>query len=85
MWTRTWLGAFIEAAIWFLAAIVLLANVPAWAFNLATINFGVSEFWGDLISGIVSGVVLVIYLGAAIARIRWGEQKDREFARKQVA
>ena len=34
MWTRTWTGAFIEAALWFLLAVVLLANVPAWAFNL---------------------------------------------------
>ena len=35
MWTRTWIGAFIEAAVWFLLAVVLLANVPAWAFALA--------------------------------------------------
>ncbi|MDE3075625.1 MAG: hypothetical protein KGJ86_09355 [Chloroflexota bacterium] len=78
MWTRTWIGAFIEAAIWFLVAVILLANVPTWAFNLTTENFGLKEFWGDLVAGIIAGVTLVIYVGAAIARIRWGEQKERE-------
>mgnify|MGYP001167496002 CR=1 FL=1 len=38
MWTRTWFGAFIEAAVWFLLAVVLLANVPAWVFNLSLIH-----------------------------------------------
>ena len=84
MWTRTWIGAFIEAAIWFLLAVILLANVPSWAFNLATQNIGLSEFWGDLISGIIGGGTITIYVGLAIARVQWGQRKDRESARRQV-
>jgi hypothetical protein len=92
MWTRTWLGAFIEAALWFLLAVVLLANVPAWAFNLADQWLGsrpigifkppTASFYGDLISGVIAGVTIVIYVGLGLARIQWGQNKDREAARQ---
>jgi hypothetical protein len=95
MWTRTWIGAFIEAAVWFLLAVVLLANVPAWAFNLVDQWLGPRElgpfkpptasFYGDLAAGVVSGVTLVIYVGLGMARIHWGQQKEREAARRAVA
>lgn len=94
MWTRTWIGAFIEAAVWFLLAVVLLANVPAWAFNLVDQALGsrpigifkppTASFYGDLISGVVAGVTLVIYVGLGMARIQWGQHKDREAARRAV-
>ncbi|HEX6512047.1 MAG TPA: hypothetical protein VF157_07110 [Chloroflexota bacterium] len=92
MWTRTWVGAFIEAALWFLLAVVLLANVPAWAFNLvdqllASQQIGIfkpptASFYGDLAAGLVSGVTLVIYVGLGMARIQWGQNKERELARR---
>ncbi|MHB8618399.1 MAG: hypothetical protein ACYDAG_02320 [Chloroflexota bacterium] len=82
MWTRTWFGAFVEAAIWFLLAVILLANVPSWGFNLATQNIGLNEFWGNLIAGIIAGGTITIYVGAGIARVRWGQQKDRQAARQ---
>ena len=92
MWTRTWLGAFIEAAVWFLLAVVLLANVPSWAFNLvdqalASRPIGAfkpptASFYGDLISGVVAGITIVIYVGLGMARIQWGQNKDREAARQ---
>lgn len=95
MWTRTWLGAFIEAAVWFLLAVVLLANVPSWAFNLVDQALGsqtiagfkppTASFYGDLASGVVAGVAVVVYIGLGMARIHWGQQKDREAARRQVA
>ncbi|HEY8695901.1 MAG TPA: hypothetical protein VIR57_24525 [Chloroflexota bacterium] len=92
MWTRTWLGAFIEAAIWFLLAVVLLANVPSWTFNLvdqimASQSIGIfkpptASFYGDLAAGIISGLTIVIYVGLGMARIQWGQNKDREAARQ---
>ena len=92
MWTRTWIGAFIEAAVWFLVAVILLANVPAWTFNLvdqamASNPIGVfkpptASFYGDLAAGIISGVTLVIYVGLGMARIQWGQQKERQAARR---
>ncbi|MBV8085493.1 MAG: hypothetical protein JO247_11830 [Chloroflexi bacterium] len=91
MWTRTWFGAFIEAAVWFLVAVVLLANVPSWVFNivdqaLGSRNIGIfkpptASFYGDLCAGIISGVTLVIYIGLGMARIHWQQQKERELAR----
>jgi uncharacterized membrane protein len=95
MWTRTWLGAFIEAALWFLLAVVLLANVPAWTFNLVDQWLGsqqigvfkppTASFYGDLAAGIISGVTIVIYVGLGMARIQWGQNKDREAARQAAA
>jgi len=95
MWTRTWLGAFIEAAVWFLLAVVLLANVPTWVFNLVDQALGSREigifkpptasFYGDLAAGIISGVTLVVYVGLGMARIHWQQQKERELARQQTA
>jgi hypothetical protein len=95
MWTRTWLGAFIEAAVWFLLAVILLANVPSWAFNIvdqlmASETIGIfkpptASFYGDLASGIVSGVTLVIYVGLGLARIQWGQSKEREAGRQAAA
>jgi len=92
MWTRTWLGAFIEAAIWFLLAVVLLANVPSWTFNLvdqimASQSIGIfkpptASFYGDLAAGIISGLTIVIYVGLGMARIQWGQNKDRDAARQ---
>jgi hypothetical protein len=92
MWTRTWIGAFIEASLWFLLAVVLLANVPSWAFNLVDQILGsrsigifkppTASFYGDLAAGIISGVTLVIYVGLGMARIQWGQQKDRNAARR---
>jgi len=92
MWTRTWLGAFIEAAIWFLLAVVLLANVPSWTFNLvdqimASESIGIfkpptASFYGDLAAGIISGLTIVIYVGLGMARIQWGQNKDRDAARQ---
>lgn len=94
MWTRTWLGAFIEAAIWFLLAVVLLANVPSWAFNLVDQALGsktiggfkppTASFYGDLASGLISGVTIVVYIGLGMARIHWGQQKDRQSARREA-
>jgi hypothetical protein len=91
MWTRTWIGAFIEAAIWFLLAVILLANVPSWAFNIVDQLMGsqpigifkppTASFYGDLVAGIISGVTLVIYVGLGMARIQWGQNKEREAAR----
>ena len=90
MWTRTWLGAFIEAALWFLLAVVLLANVPAWGFNLVDQALGARQigifkppspsFYGDLAAGIIAGITLVIYVGLGMARIQWGQNKDRQAA-----
>jgi len=95
MWTRTWIGAFIEAAIWFLLAVILLANVPSWTFNLVdqwmgSGNIGIfkpltASFYGDLGAGLISGVTLVIYVGLGMARIQWGQNKDREAARQAAA
>lgn len=95
MWTRTWLGAFIEAAVWFLLAVVLLANVPSWTFNLVDQALGsrtigifkppTASFYGDLCAGIISGVTIVIYVGLGMARIQWGQNKDREAAVRQAA
>src|SRR5438067_13900610 len=94
MWTRTWIGAFIEAAMWFLAAVILLANVPAWTFNIVDQIMGsgpigpfkppTASFYGDLAAGIISGVTLVIYVGLGMARIQWGQRKDRAAARGAV-
>jgi len=88
MWTRTWLGAFVEAAVWFLLAVVLLANVPAWTFNIVDQILGANpiggfkpptaSFYGDLAAGIISGLTLVIYTGLGLARIQWGQRKERE-------
>ncbi|HLQ31965.1 MAG TPA: hypothetical protein VK457_04695 [Chloroflexota bacterium] len=95
MWTRTWTGAFVEAALWFLLAVVLLANVPAWAFNLVDQWLGsnpigifkppTASFYGDLAAGLVSGVTLVIYVGLGLARIQWGQNKEREALRREAA
>ena len=92
MWTRTWLGAFIEAAVWFLLAVILLANVPAWAFNIVdqlagSQSIGIfkpptASFYGDLVAGLVSGVTLVIYVGLGMWRIQWGQAKERDAARQ---
>jgi hypothetical protein len=94
MWTRTWLGSFIEAALWFLLAVVLLCNVPSWTFNLVDQALGsrpigifhppTASFYGDLCAGIISGVTLVIYVGLGMARIQWGQRRDRQ-ASQQVA
>ncbi len=95
MWTRTWIGAFIEAAIWFLLAVILLANVPSWTFNLVdnwlrSQPIGIfkpptASFYGDLGAGLISGITLVIYVGLGMARIQWGQNKDREAARQAAA
>lgn len=95
MWTRTWFGAFVEAALWFLFAVVLLANVPAWAFNLVDQTLGhrvigifkppSPSFYGDLAAGIIEGIALVVYVGLGMARIQWGQRKDREAARQAAA
>lgn len=94
MWTRTWLGAFIEAAIWFLFAVLLLANVPSWAFNIVDQVLGhrviagfkppEASFYGDLAAGVVAGVAIVIYVGLGMARVHWGQQKDRQAARQEA-
>jgi len=88
------LGAFIEAAVWFLLAVILLANVPAWTFNLVdqwlgSRNIGIfkpptASFYGDLAAGIIAGVTIVIYVGLGMARIQWGQNKDREAARQNA-
>ena len=95
MWTRTWLGSFIEAAVWFLLAVILLCNVPSWGFNIIDQVMGsrsigifkppTASFYGDLFAGIVSGVTLVIYVGLGLARINWGQKKDRESSQRAAA
>jgi len=95
MWTRTWFGAFVEAAVWFLLAVILLCNVPAWAFNLVDQWLGASTlgpfkpptgcFYGDLVAGIISGGTLTIYVGLGLARVHWGQQNERELSRRGVA
>jgi hypothetical protein len=94
MWTRTWLGSFIEAAVWFLLAVVLLCNVPSWCFNLVDQLMGsrpigifkppTASFYGDLSAGIISGLTIVIYVGLGMARIQWGQRKERELARRMA-
>ena len=92
MWTRTWFGAFIEASVWFLVAVVLLANVPSWVFNIVDQNLGsrdigifkppTASFYGDLCAGLISGVSIVIYVGLGMARIHWQQQRERALARQ---
>lgn len=77
---------------WFLLAVILLANVPSWTFNLVDQWMGsesigifkppTASFYGDLAAGLISGITLVIYVGLGLARIQWGQTKDREAARQ---
>jgi hypothetical protein len=92
MWTRTWLGAFIEAAVWFLLAVVLLCNVPSWAFNIvdqlmSSRPIGIfkpptASFYGDLVAGLIAGLTITIYVGLGMARIQWGQRKERQAAQR---
>ncbi|MFI5268732.1 MAG: hypothetical protein ACHQ7M_15260, partial [Chloroflexota bacterium] len=69
-----------------------LANVPSWTFNLvdqvmASRPIGIfkpptASFYGDLAAGIISGLTIVIYVGLGMARIQWGQNKDRLAARQ---
>ena len=80
---------------WFLIAVILLCNVPAWAFNLVDQALGsrpigifkppTASFYGDLIAGVVSGITLVIYVGLGLARVQWGQTKDRQAAQQAAA